>query len=230
MSTLINFKKKRKIGIIYLPNSRIIRKFSISKKSNRLIKNEIKGIRWYFSLKNNSNSNYLKKTSKNHIDLETIKGKQVNYLDPLKKNLEYVEQVVNHYKKIWPNKHPTPYHGDLTLSNIIFIKKKSPLIIDWENFSKNKTCWGFDLAYFLISTVALPNIFLKRSTFDKNELHLLKIIWQKTFNNKNFEYLKKPINYFKRNYQKIFILRNYSNYYPNLLSKRKIEEIHEALI
>ena len=51
MSLLINFNKTRKVGTIYYPEKMIIRKFVLGKKNQKLIKNEIKGINWYSSLK-----------------------------------------------------------------------------------------------------------------------------------------------------------------------------------
>lgn len=229
MSTLINFNKDRNIGLAYFPKKKIIRKFSITKKNNKLIKNEINGIKWYFSLKKNINKNYLNKVNKNSIDLKVIKGKQINYWSQIDYNLKYIEKVVLHYKKVWPKKNLVPFHGDLTFSNIIFNKSNLPLIIDWENFSKKKMYWGFDLAYFLISTVALPCVFLKKDTIDKGSLELLHKIWDVAFKNKNFPYLKNPINFFKKNYKKTFILRKFNNYYPNLLSKKIIKDIHDTI-
>ena len=90
---------------------------------------------------------------------------------------------MTHYKKVWPKEKNVPYHGDLTFSNIIFNKNNLPTIIDWENFSKNKKNWGFDLAYFLISTVALPSIFLNQKSIDKNELNLLSKFGDKHLKN-----------------------------------------------
>ena len=90
MSTLINFNKYRNIGLAYLPKKKIIRKFSITKKNNKLINNEINGIRWYFSLKKNINKNYLNKVNKNSIDLKVIKGKQINYWRQIDYNFKYM--------------------------------------------------------------------------------------------------------------------------------------------
>ena len=53
MSLLINFNKTRKVGTIYYPEKMIIRKFVLGKKNQKLIKNEIRGINWYSSLKKN---------------------------------------------------------------------------------------------------------------------------------------------------------------------------------
>ena len=174
MTTLINFNKARKIGVIYYPKKKLIRKFSLNKKNILLLKNEVKGIKWYFASPKNPNTNYLKNINKNSIDLKIVEGSHIKFWESIKKNEKYIENVVTHYKKVWPKEKNVPYHGDLTFSNIIFNKNNLPTIIDWENFSKNKKNWGFDLAYFLISTVALPSIFLNQKSIDKNELNLLR--------------------------------------------------------
>ena len=158
-----------------------------------------------------------------------IKGKKKKFWDYLEKNYEDTFAVISHYQKIWPNKKLVPCHGDLTFSNIIFGKKDSIQIIDWENFSNNKMYWGFDLSYFLISTVSLPSIFNKDKKIKETELLLLEKLWKKTFANVNYKYLSKPVSFLKSNFGKTFVLRNYSNYYPNLLSQHKIKQINESL-
>ena len=55
-----NFNKARKIGVIYYPKKKLIRKFSLNKKNILLLKNEVKGIKWYFASPKNPNTNYLK--------------------------------------------------------------------------------------------------------------------------------------------------------------------------
>ena len=113
--------------------------------------------------------------------------------------------------------------------NVIFKKDYHPFIVDWENFSNKKMLWGFDLSYFLISTVASPSIFHKDDEIKNTELLLLEKLWKKAFKNKNFKYLNKPVNYLKSKFGKTFIFRNYFDYYPNLLSKKKIDQLNEAL-
>ena len=58
-------------------------------------------------------------------------------------------------------KENTPSHGDLTLDNLIFDKNQIYLI-DWENFNKKKDAWGFDLVYFFLSAIFLPNLKKKK--------------------------------------------------------------------
>ena len=58
-------------------------------------------------------------------------------------------------------------HGDLTLDNIIF-KKRGLFIIDWEYFGGKKKLWGYDVAYFVLSSLCLPYICHKK-IFPKDE-------------------------------------------------------------
>ena len=232
MSFLISFNKIRKVGIIYLPKKKIFRKFTIKNKNYKLINNERQGINWYSLALNKIKKNQIKfekNYEKDSIDIPLIRGKHIKFWRPLKENVEYAKKVILHYNQVWPKKKIVPCHGDLTFSNIIFKKKNKPQIIDWENFLTKKMSWGYDLAYFLISTVALPSIHLKEKRIRIDELYLLEILWKKLFLNQNYDYLKNPIYFFKKNYLKTFILRNYNNYYPNLLSSKKIIQINEAI-
>jgi len=231
MSTLISFNKDKKVGVIYFPKKNIIRKFVTENKKYKLIKNEINGIKWYQSRDKNifNNGKVIFMSEKNYLDMKIINGKQIKFWDYLEKNYESAKSVISHYKKVWPNKKIVPCHGDLCFANIIFKKNNIPQIIDWENFLTNKMSWGFDLSYFLISTVSLPSIFHEEKIIREKELVLLNQLWHKTFKSKKYKYLNKPVNFLKSNYGKTFILRNYYNYYPNLLSKYKIHQINEAL-
>lgn len=229
MNISINFNKQRNVGVICFNKNRLIRKFITKKKNQKLIENEANGLNWYSIQKKNLKEKYILNKNKNYIDLRLIEGKQVKYWDTLEKNIEYAKKVIAHYIQVWPSRKITPCHGDLTFSNIIFKTNCVPHIIDWENFLIKKSSWGYDLAYFLISTVALPNIYFKKKKINKNDLYLLNNLWNKIFINKDFDYLIDPITYFKKNYRKTFILRTFKNYYPNLLSKNQINQIYEAL-
>ena len=231
MSTLIIFNKQKKSGVSYLTNQNVIRKFVFDSKKYKLIKNEIKGFEWYQSRYQNvyKSSEKIIRKKREYIDFPIIKGREKKFWDYLYKNYDDSEAIVNHYKKIWPNKKKTPCHGDLTISNVIFKNDYHPFIIDWENFSNKKMFWGFDLSYFLISTVSLPSIFHKDDEIKNSELLLLEKLWKKAFKNKNIKYLNKQVNYLKSKFGKTFIFRNYFDYYPNLLSKKKIDQLNAAL-
>ena len=228
MSTLISFNKNRKIGVVYLPQKKIIRKFSLEKKKNKLINNEHEGIKWYYSRCSKKKNKLIKRES-DFLDIDIIKGEQIKFWDRLSNNYHLVERVISHYNEIWPKNKFVPCHGDLTFSNIIFKDNGEIRIIDWENYVKNKMYWGYDLAYFLISTVALPSIYHNEKAIINKELDLLLKSWKKVFRDKNYPFLKSPINFLKKNYGKTFLLRSKNNYYPNLLSSFKIKQINEAL-
>ena len=73
-----------------------------------------------------------------------------------------------------PKKKIVLFHGDLTIENAIFFKKKL-FLIDWENSRKNLP-WGLDICYFLISTLVLPQMY---SNYKKKNLSELKSIIKK---------------------------------------------------
>ena len=85
MTTLINFNKARKIGVIYYPKKKLIRKFSLNKKNILLLKNEVKGIKWYFASPKNPNTNYLKNINKNSIDLKIVEGSHIKFWESIKR-------------------------------------------------------------------------------------------------------------------------------------------------
>ena len=89
--------------------------------------------------------------------------------------------------------------------------------------------WGYDLAYFFFSFVALPSIYHNEKAIINKELDLLLKFWKKVFKDKNCPFLKCPVNFLKKNYGKTFLLRSKNDYYPNLLSSLKIKQINETL-
>ena len=72
-----------------------------------------------------------------------------------------------------------PYHGDLTLSNIIFTKNEVRFI-DWENYENNKL-WGLDISYFLLSLIILPSIANRKNTISKHSSENFIIFWNSFF-------------------------------------------------
>ena len=231
MTTLINYNKKKKIGVVYLNQKKIIRKFALDNKKYKLIKNESDGYKWY-CLRRKKNLNNFQTSigvKNNYVDFPIIKGKKKNFWNYLEKNYEESLSVIYHYKNVWPNQKIVPCNGDLTFSNIIINKNQEPIIIDWENFLIKKMDWGFDLSYFLISTVSLPSIFHNDQKIKDQELILLEKLWKKAFSFKRYKYLNKPANFIKSTFGKTFILRDSSDYFPNLLSKYKVKQINETL-
>tara|TARA_Y100000590_G_C15539192_1_gene946242 strand:+ start:328 stop:1023 length:696 start_codon:yes stop_codon:yes gene_type:complete len=229
MTTMFNYNYSKGMGVIYYPRKKIIRKFISGKKSLILLKNEYKGFNWYQSRCKFvfNKSNKIISHNKHYIDFPIYKGRQNKFWNYLADNLEDTEIVLDNYKKIWPKNKIVPCHGDLAFSNVIFRKNTFPIFIDWENFLYSCN-WGLDLSYFLISTISLPSIFHKDAKILNSELILFENLWKKTFKNKNYKYLNKPVNFLKSRFGKIFKLRKYSDYYPNKLSDYKINQINEA--
>jgi len=196
-----NFNKKS--GVYIDSSKKFIFKFYLDqKKSNKNLRilNEYKGNYWYLSrIKNRNIKNLIiikKKEDFNLIKIPYFNGKKYkfwkNFLDKKKE----VFSVLKHYKTIWPQtKKLVPYHGDLTLSNIIFTKNQVRFI-DWENYENNKL-WGLDISYFLLSLIILPLISNRKNIISKYSSENFIIFWNSFFKDCNFEYLNDPIFYLK---------------------------------
>lgn len=200
MSELFRYNLKKNIAVFFDFKTRKLKKFNFNKKKSYLRKKaekEFKGYNWYIQRlkkKNNININVLNKS--NHLELSLIRGKKFDFYRTFIFQEEKINNIVDHYTKIWPNKFKVPCHGDLTLDNIIF-KDKEIYFIDWENF-REKEDWGLDLAYFFISLVILPTLIQKQKFIRDSEIHFFKKLWQKNFKNKNYSYLNNPIEYMRK--------------------------------
>ena len=196
MTELFRYNLKKNIGVLFNNKLNYINKFYINlkkKNDNKIFKNEFEGYLWYVNrLKKKSKKSYLITYKNNFISSPLIYGKKYKFWKDFIKKKDLINNVINHYREIWPNKSKVPFHGDLTLDNIIFMKKKEVFFIDWEYFDKKEE-WGLDLCYFLISLVVLPNI--KQKKINDKELELFLNFWKKIFINKNFNYLKNPFEY-----------------------------------
>lgn len=196
MTELFRYNLKKNIGVLFNNKLNYINKFYINlkkKNDNKIFKNEFEGYLWYVNrLKKKSKKSYLITYKNNFISSPLIYGKKYKFWKDFIKKKDLINNVINHYREIWPNKSKVPFHGDLTLDNIIFMKKKEVFFIDWEYFDKKEE-WGLDLCYFLISLIVLPNINQKK--INENELELFLNFWKKIFINKNFNYLKNPFEY-----------------------------------
>lgn len=182
--TLVNYKKKKIIKIAF------------SKFSKILNENEYEGYKWY--VKKNKLKSKIKKFklfSFFGIEINQFKGKKVIYTNSFTKNLYYINRFIKHYKKIWKkNSRYAPAHGDLTFENIIF-NNNNIYIIDWEFFKKKDEINNYDLVYFFLSTIILPN--LNKTKINFNEKRKIKKIWNKIKVQINNKYLKKdPISFF----------------------------------
>lgn len=226
MKIIGEFNKKKKTGVIIFPNEGIVRKFTLFKKNYKLIKNHIYGQEWYAKrLKNKGylNKNLIIKKNLNYIDSILNIGFQKNFWDSFEKNYFYLKTIIQHYKFIWPKNRLVFFHGDLTIGNVIFINKKKPLLIDWEN-SKQKKLWGLDICYLLLSSLILPKLEKKNDSLNSKEKILFKKIWNNFFLNDNYEYLKDPFNYFIK--QRLFDKNHYFYKISKRLKKNILNLIH----
>ena len=222
-----NFNKNS--GVYVDSSKKFIFKFYLDQKNsnkNFKILNEYKGNYWYLSrIKNKNIKNLIiikKQEGLSLIKIPFFFGKKYkfwkNFLDKKKE----VFLVLKHYKTIWPKTSTlVPYHGDLTLSNIIFTKNEVRFI-DWENYENNKL-WGLDISYFLLSLIILPSISNRKNTISKHSSENFIIFWNSFFKNCNFEYLNDPISYLraKTNLPK--------NNFINLVSKNFEKKINYIL-
>lgn len=196
MTELFRYNLKKNVGILFNNKNNFINKFYINsekKKNHQVLKNEFNGYSWYARrLKKKFNKNYLITYKNSFIRSPLIYGKKYKYWKDFIKKKDLINIIINHYKEIWPNKLKVPFHGDLSLDNIIFIRKKGVFFIDWEYYNKEEE-WGLDLCYFLISIIVLPNINQKR--INDLDLKLFLNFWKKIFNNKNYNYLNNPFEY-----------------------------------
>lgn len=201
MTTLLRFNLKENKGVFF--ENSLIRKFYFSLKKNSYPKSlmrEYSGYKWYFSIlkKKKIVSNFRVKKIKNKLELSLIKGKQFRYLNNI---VSFDEKVIlnifNQYKLIWPKKKLVPFHGDLTIENIVYLKNKLPIFIDWENYKK-KEIWGLDICYFLISLLTLPAISKNKFFLEKTELEKFSYYWKKFFFKKDHKYIKRPIDFLKK--------------------------------
>lgn len=222
------FNTIKNTGILINSNKNFVRKFSNDYKSLILLKNEKCGLYWYVKkIKKNKNFKISEPTKKKpFIDFPLIKGKEISYMSPLSNNYDYANKVINYYKKFWPSKKITPCHGDLTFANIIF-EKNNLSIIDWENFILKEE-WGYDICYFLISSLTLPFIIKHKKTLKEKDLLVFEKLWRNFYKKDKYKYSKNPIKYIKDSVKKLN-LRDYPSFYLNKLSKNQINQINEII-
>ncbi len=237
MTTLIRYSDKNYFGTVYLSKQKIFRKFTDSKNCLSLIKSEYEGQLWYSKMLNSKSpfpKDFFFRNGQKYVDTLAIEGKKINFWSSLEKNYVYVENIIDHYAKIWPKKNHVPCHGDLTLENIIFFNNKSPRFIDWEHFNILGEEWGFDLAYLLVSTITMPSKAKELNMIPSKELYIFENLWKKfvSINNEKRLICKKPFTIFfktfKKNKWKIIIKCNKKKLYPFILTNKIINQVHEV--
>ena len=133
------------------------------------------GIIWYCKKTDYKNSKIIKnfKTENKYaeLDLIEINGKKLKSWDPLVKNINYVNRLMNFYFLNFTKTKKMEIHGDLTLDNIIF-KKRGLFIIDWEYFGGKKN-YGDMMLHILYYLLYVFLIFAIKKFFQKMKLYLL---------------------------------------------------------
>lgn len=219
MAELLRFNLKKKTGLFFNEKLKSLKKFYLEnnkKNADKRQNTEFKGYKWYLKKINKNKKSHVQiSKGLRSLDIPIFLGKKYNYWERFIFQEEKIQNVINHYKTIWPSeKKKVPFHGDLTLDNIIFSGKKI-YFIDWENFKENED-WGLDLAYFYISLVVLPALSQKKK-INERDIYLFKNFWNNTFENKKYNYLKDPIEY-------IINLNNKKNFFSkiNIILKNQI--------
>jgi hypothetical protein len=200
------------ISVLYLETENIFRKISREDSGRNLLVNEHAGIEWY-SQKSTTGSCPLTCTlwetdEFTRLDLVNIPGKQVFYNAAFSRTFPYLESCLEHYFDVWPSFDVVPCHGDLTLDNVMFTDADHPVFFDWEHFSDEGECWGFDIAYLLLSAIVLPSP--GKIQVNTREQALFLDVWE-SLRSKGLllELFENPVGYFKniftskRHWQKI---------------------------
>lgn len=201
MTTLIRYNLNKNLGVMY--DKSFIKKFvvfnnNIKNFNSKILHKEYDGCRWYINQLKKKKKFYFSVTKgKNFLKFQIIKGYQYKFWKNFIHKKDLVFQVLNHYKKVWPKKSLPPFHGDLTLDNIIFLDNKDICLIDWENYRKKET-WGLDICYFLISIIVLPILVSKNKILSEKNLSFFKLYWSFFFKKKKYKYIDNPILYIQK--------------------------------
>jgi len=220
---------KNNVHLFYLHKSEVFRKFSTTREGIKKIDSENEGLTWYCNRTKNNKKSVIKKyyKEKNYafIDIIKIKGKMIKPWGSLEKNFDFINQVINHYKKIFYKKKYSKIHGDLTLANILFYKNKI-FLIDWEFYGANKKIWGYDIVYLVLSSISLPYLAKKNYSIKDTDKKLFIILWKKLIDmNINKKLIYNPFDYFKKELSQDKFLNSNSR-----LSKRKFFPLYTPKI
>lgn len=143
-------------------------KSTFDKHSFSQLHNEYNGYLWYskfnpFNLKltKNKNLNYMQ------LNIEYFEGIKLNYRHGLTINYSKILSIIEYYhnisKKNFLISKNYPFHGDLSIDNIIFTKNNI-IIIDWQYFKLLDNNLGFDIL----------NLIFEQLYFDLNYMWLFR--------------------------------------------------------
>jgi hypothetical protein len=172
------------ISVIYLEKEGIYRKISRDSYGRDLLRTESRGLNWYENLLLEKYNVQCPLTGKcwdtdrfTRLDIIKVDGKQVRYTRPLSETHILLSSCIDHYFQLWPDDKKVPCHGDMTLDNVIFRADEAPVFFDWEHFNGGGECWGFDMAYLILSAIVLPKP--EFTKFEPKEVSLFLKLWNK---------------------------------------------------
>ncbi len=218
---------KNNVHLFYIHTDELFRKYSNSTQGIRKVNSEKQGLTWYCKRvkinKKNVIKKYYRKKNLAFIDINKIKGKKVRSWRSLEKNFIFISKVVNHYKEVFRRKKYSKIHGDLTLDNVLF-EKKNLFLIDWEFYGADKKIWGYDIVYFVLSSISLP--YLAKKSFSARDKELFIKLWQQLIDMKiEKKIIYNPFAYFKKEILKDRFLNLNSK-----LSKKKFYPLYTPKI
>jgi len=199
---------KNNMKVLYIHDKNIFRKISFNKDGLDKIYSDYRGTCWYLKKTNRNKKKFIKKFYNKKkfkaIDLYEINGVKLKSWENLSKNFEHLIIIFNQYVKTFTKKKYHNIHGDLTLDNIIFEKKKVN-IIDWEFYNAAPKLWGYDIAYLFLSAISLP--FIANNECSDKDIRLFKLLWKKLSDiNVSISIIKNPYVFFERSINKDKIL------------------------
>ena len=222
------------IKVTFNNKTKVFRKETNTSYGKKLIQNEISGIKWY----SNRNEDIKKKfynqkitKKKSFIEIKEFEGKKISYLKPLTKTYLKILKVIKFYSDTWPKGKNVPCHGDFTLDNIIFSKKKIN-VIDWECFNQKGEFWGYDIAYLVLSAATFP--YYKKGRLPKKDQKILIYIWKKLKAlGLDRKILRDPVLEFKKTFKKshwkIIVKRSPKKLYPMFIKKNFSNHINSII-
>ena len=148
------------VSVLYVSDGPKIHKIADSFNGNSYLKNDFAGIKWYArQAKLQGDAPVLHTSSEMALlKIPMLDGARVSVEAPLVDTAVYVKRALDHYAQTWPRENRVPYHGDLTLDNVLFTDV-SVRFFDWEHFDDVGLFWGFDAMYLALSSIFLPHLF-----------------------------------------------------------------------
>ena len=139
------------------------------------LERDYRGIQWFRRIAqiDGAEPSLIKGETSSLLVVPALPGRQVSVEADSTITQKYVIRALQYYRDIWPNGDQVPFHGDLTLDNILF-SEEAVCFFDWEHFNNDGLFWGFDALYLALSSVYLPHI-AKSKKLHKRSAH--REIW-----------------------------------------------------